>query len=238
MPSPFDALHERLLCAGVAPRCARRYLGELREHFTDLVADETAAGSAPLEAEARALQRLGDTETLAKAMIERPQFRAWSARAPLAAYLLAPPVLLALCSTGAVVAMVVAYQFSQPPGGGHSLPPSWFAALATGLGPVTAWVAPVLLGWGVALQAIRQRAGRLWPLLGITAVAVLGAVAQLDISLPTLAGGHGEVDIASVFAPPFIGTGLAALHAAASLLIAGVPYLVAERLWRPRLHPS
>ena len=55
-------LRERLLRAGVAPRHVRRYLTELHEHWSDLVAEEQRSGRSRTEAEAVALARLGRVE--------------------------------------------------------------------------------------------------------------------------------------------------------------------------------
>lgn len=235
MPKPFEALRERLLCAGVAPRYAHRYLRELRDHFIDLVAEEVASAPTQGDAEARAMERLGTTEALATAMIDRSQFRAWSHRAPLAVYVLAPPVTLGLCFAGAMLLIVAISTIYRTSLGAHSAPPSWFGAMTKGLSFLTAFVIPVLLGWNVVMLAFRQRARRLWPAFGVAVIAILGAAAQLDITLPTSAA-HGEIDIASVFLPPFAGVDVAALHAAANLVTICAPYLTFYWPWQRDAH--
>lgn len=90
MPKSSDELRERLLRAGVAPRHVRRYLTELADHLADMRAEEELAGRSRAEAECAALIRLGGIDDLAKAMIERPQFQSWCARAPWATFGLAP----------------------------------------------------------------------------------------------------------------------------------------------------
>src|ERR1700692_3774793 len=90
MPAHFENLHGRLLRAGVAPRHVTRYLTELTEHLEDLIAEERLAGRDREAAERSALIRLGDTNTLAKKMIERKEFRSWSHRIPWAVYFLGP----------------------------------------------------------------------------------------------------------------------------------------------------
>src|ERR1700683_230088 len=82
MATRFRELRERLLRAGVAPRHVRRYLTELREHWTDLTTEEERAGRNRAEAETHALARLGRVDDLARIMIERPELRSWTARAP------------------------------------------------------------------------------------------------------------------------------------------------------------
>src|SRR5664279_2416297 len=95
MLRPFNELCERLLRAGVAPRHVRRYLAELADHLADLKAEEERAGRSPQDAESAALARLGNMDDLARAMIEQPQFQAWSARTPWAVFGVAPLLALA-----------------------------------------------------------------------------------------------------------------------------------------------
>ena len=68
MPS-FENVREQLLLAGIAPRHARRYVTELREHLADLVAQERATGLEVAPAEERARSLLGSDAQLAEAMI-------------------------------------------------------------------------------------------------------------------------------------------------------------------------
>jgi hypothetical protein len=95
MANPFRELRERLLHAGVAPRHVRRYITELDDHLADLRAEEERAGRGAQDAAAAALVRLGGTEELARAMLERPQLRSWCSRAPWVAVGVAPLTALA-----------------------------------------------------------------------------------------------------------------------------------------------
>ena len=95
MAKLFSELRERLLRAGVAPRHVRRYLAELADHLADLRAEEEAAGHSRADAESAALVRLGGTDELARAMIEKRQFQSWCLRAPWATFGVAPLCLLA-----------------------------------------------------------------------------------------------------------------------------------------------
>ncbi|HEX4077870.1 MAG TPA: hypothetical protein VHX61_03220 [Rhizomicrobium sp.] len=81
-PSGFEALRERLLRTGIAPRHVRRYVGELRDHFDDLVREETANGALQGEAEIRARRRLGSDSDLAAVMLACPELRSLAARYP------------------------------------------------------------------------------------------------------------------------------------------------------------
>jgi hypothetical protein len=98
MSAPFEALRERLLRAGIAPRHVRRYLRELTEHLADLTAEQRAAGYDEDNAAIRARALLGDDAELAAAMEEQPGFRSLVARFPWAVFLLAPPLVMAICT--------------------------------------------------------------------------------------------------------------------------------------------
>jgi hypothetical protein len=117
MVFPFERLRDRLLTAGVSPRHVRRYMAELADHFDDLEAAAKSSGNArPQES---ALERLGSPDDLARAMIVRSEFRAWTARAPWAVFLFGPAALLAIIDAiplllGVIVAFVGAQRRMRP----------------------------------------------------------------------------------------------------------------------------
>jgi hypothetical protein len=54
----------------------------------------------------------------------------------------------------------------------------------------------MVLGWGLAAHAIRQRAPLHWPLLGLVVLAAAGAALQVGITLP-VGGARGEIELGS-----------------------------------------
>jgi hypothetical protein len=88
----LDALREKLLVAGVAPRHVRRYLGELRHHFDDLLHAETGNGLSGEAAMRAARARLGSDERLANAMLAKPGARSMTGRYPWLVFGLLPPL--------------------------------------------------------------------------------------------------------------------------------------------------
>ena len=91
----LDALREKLLRAGIAPRHVRRYVGELHAiDFDDLVREETANGASQGVAEITARTRLGSDSDLAAVMLARPDLRSLAARYPLAVFGLGPFVMV------------------------------------------------------------------------------------------------------------------------------------------------
>ena len=178
MPKPFDELRERLLRAGIAPRHVRRYLAELTDHLADLRAEEDRPGRGPAEIEEAAMARLGSMDHLAKAMIDQRHFQSWCARAPWATFSLAPGLALAAAWAVALFILWSGWQMflpnaATPFGTGHF---RFFdlANLYFQLGKAIYFFAPVLVGWGIGLIAIRQRAKATWPLIGLAIIALMG----------------------------------------------------------------
>jgi hypothetical protein len=158
MPKPFEALGERLLRAGAAPRHVRAYLSELREHLADIVEQECAAGGDARDALARAHARLGDDETLAQAMLSRRRVRSLTARAPWLVLVLLQPFTMLVVAFAALCSLIVGAMILGAPA--MSLPFGQIFALSANL-LVTPLVAALF-----ALIAWRQRVSPLWALLG------------------------------------------------------------------------
>ncbi len=227
-------LRERLLRAGVAPRHVRRYLTELREHWSDLTAEEQRAGRNRAEAEALALARLGRVDDLARIMIERPELRSWTARAPWVV-LSAGPVLGLVVGWG--VALLILWSgWTWFLGGTQTpfVPLHGFAIAYFGVGRMVYYNAPLLAGWGMILLAGRQRVQAIWPvILGSLVVALLGATGAVDVRPPAVPGGTGDVGIR--FFPLASQLADVAGHSLLLFVLIAVPYLVWRwRIFRPR----
>lgn len=234
MPKPLRELRERLLRGGVAPRHVRRYLRELTEHLADLTAEERAAGYAGPDAENAALARLGNMDELAEAMIRQRQFQSWANRAPwltfgggslaalAAAYLIACSLLLC----GWKLFMPTAETpFGQTLSGMHAFAKVYFVADKS-------WYfgAPIVVGLGIAIIAVRQRLNSVWLAIGLGLVAYMGATARIFANRETL---HNKFTVSmSFFSLP--GSRAAAsgelLYALAIFILSILPYLA----WRFR----
>lgn len=222
MLTSFDPLWERLLQGGVARRPARRYLAELQDHLDDLIAEERRAAADEADARSRALARLGSVDALAAAMIARPEARAWSRRAPVAAYLIAPAFAFAAGAALAMAGVVLTANWLRRASGGAADMPPWSLAMAADVVFFSNGVLAVLLGWFLGAMAIRQRSAPVWPVLGIVVLAAVGAAVQLQVTLPSAAG-HGEIG----FSPRAGFGGRLALNLALTL----IPY-AGLSLWR------
>ncbi|HEX4505583.1 MAG TPA: hypothetical protein VH722_07615 [Alphaproteobacteria bacterium] len=189
MVFPFERLRDRLLIAGVSPRHVRRYMAELADHFDDLEAAAKSAGN-PRPRES-AMERLGRPEDLARAMIDRPELKAWTARAPWAVFLLGPPLLLAVIDFLSIVLMIALVKTLGPQPGEAA--PGWEVTLAATINLLQIYVVPLLLGWIVSVVATRQRIRPLWPLIGLIVIGIVAGINYLHIEVPLAPGQHGEI---------------------------------------------
>ena len=84
MPSreQFAALRLELLRGGVSQLYVERTILELGEHYEDLENDARSAGMSEDDAALTALKMLGSEQTIAAAVMARPELMSWSRRWP------------------------------------------------------------------------------------------------------------------------------------------------------------
>ncbi len=220
----FDQLRERLLRAGIAPRHVRRYVGELRDHFDDLVREETARGAARNTAEAKARARLGSDGDLVEVMLARPGMRSVAARYPWAVFGLGPIALVLAALVGALLIEFGIFKVA------HALLPhpataqreSFVAAIAV-WNTLATHVAPLAIAVMLCVIGLRQRMSATWIFAGIAIACALGAFQEIHFSDD---GRHGELSFGSAFFPPFpIGLIVAGLYRAViTFALAGAIY--------------
>ncbi|MGH6911393.1 MAG: permease prefix domain 1-containing protein, partial [Phenylobacterium sp.] len=180
MPKEFELLRERLLRAGIGAALAGRYIAELKDHLDDLRAEEQRAGWSPNDADARAMRRLGYVDDLAEAMIARREMRSWSARAPAAAYVVAPSVILAAATALWLAALVGVCSWLRAHAAWEPADlPARIRPFADGAAWFSNTTLAMVLGWGLAANAIRQRAPLMWPIVGLVVLAAAGAALQV-----------------------------------------------------------
>lgn len=223
MAKPFDELRERLLRGGVAPRHVRRYLSELVEHLADLRAEELRAGRSLKEAESAALVRLGGTDNLVSAIINQRQFQSWSSRAPWAVFCVAPPFLLACAYFIALAILWYGWSLfipgadtpfgTAPRGPIYGLSNLYFQA-----DKFYYFSAPILVGWGIALIAARQRMKSTWVIVGSALVALMGGTSQVHAGRAAIQSGLGHISMDFSHYRPF--------HVFAIFLITFLPYFI------------
>jgi hypothetical protein len=182
----FEALRERLLKGGIAPRHIRRYLRELEEHYADLYAAQREAGLNEADAAMVARAQLGEDENLANAMLEQRDFRALSARFPWAVFPLAPPLVAAIGFAVPVLLLAVLsrlYRFWT--GTAEFVAPGWYRLLAEALIGFANFAPMPLAMLLLAILVRRQRLSLLWLLPG--ALLLLPLVVDVQGEFPTAA---------------------------------------------------
>lgn len=157
-------------------------------------------------------------------------FHALCARAPWAIFSLAPVSLLAGCYAAACLILWIGWTIflpeSETPFGGaplHGLANIYFQ-----FGKYFYGGAPILVGWVVAVVAVRQRAKAVWPFTGVVLVAWIGAAAEIRASRTEIPGGLGHIRMDFVLWPWVQNGHQGLVHALVILSLAVLPYL----LWR------
>jgi hypothetical protein len=238
MAKSFNKLRERLLRAGVAPHHVRRYLAELTDHLADLRTDEERAGRSRADAESAALIRLGETDALAKAMIEQRQFQSWCIRAPWAMFGLVPLFVLAGAYFVACLILYSGWSMFLP---GADTPFGvrvyGFANLYFQAGKSLYYGAPILVGWGIGFIAARQRLKAAWPTVGVVLIALIGGTARVNASRTTVSGGLGHISMDSTLGPSVQSISHGLPHVLVILSLTVMPYLI-WRLQRAHAHSA
>jgi hypothetical protein len=172
----FEALREKLLVAGVAPRHVRRYVGELRQHFDDLLRAEAGNGLSGEAAKRAARVRLGSDTSLANAMLARPELRSVTARFPWLVFGILPPlaVIVGFAAVVIVTQLVAIRGGAYIPRQGFVAPaPAWMVWILQGTMFALNFLVVPLLGALLAWVAQRQRMKLLWPILGMVLLLML-----------------------------------------------------------------
>ena len=231
MPNPFhnlrEDLRERLLRAGVAPRHVRRYLAELADHLADLRAEEERAGRSPAEAQSAALIRLGTMDDLTKAMVGQRQLQSWCVRAPWAMFGLAPLLFLAGVYLVALFILWSGWKIFLPGANMPFVAIHGFAIFYFGVGRLLYFGAPILVGWGIALIAARQRLKAVRPTVGLVLIAWMGGTARVHADRTAVPRGLGHISM-NFFTLGPSGQAISGelLHALVIFTFTVLPYLI------------
>jgi hypothetical protein len=226
MPKSFHELRERLLRAGVAPRHVRRYLTELADHLADLRAEEARAGRNGADAESAALARLGSMEDLSKAMTGQRQFQSLCARAPWAMFGFGPILFLVVAYFAALFILWSGWKIFLPETDTPFVRIDGFAGLYFGVGRLLYFTAPILVGWGIALMAARQRLKAVWPAVGLILIALMGGTAQVHAGRTAVPGGVGHIRMDFALGTSFHGIPEGLFRALVILSLTALPYFI------------
>jgi hypothetical protein len=132
-------------------------------------------------------------DDLAKAMIEKRQFRSWSNRAPWAIFSLGPLLMLAVAYYISLLILWSGWQIFLPGADTPFIRIDGFAVFYLGVGRLIYFGAPILVGWIFFLIAARQRFNALWPIIGTALVAFVSGAVQVRASRTAIPGGLGHI---------------------------------------------
>lgn len=239
MPLPFENVREQLLLAGIAPRHAGRYVTELREHLSDLLAQENASGLDARQAEERALNLMGSEAQLVQAALDQGTPRSLAARAPWSVLALFPAVLLLLVVVVTAISMM---QVLAPVRGlAPTDIPAGYSSLIAGVSLFANYLIGPLLAAGCIAIALRQRLASRWIWVGLCLIAVLSGPLGFHMNfIPAETGDggrtlysaagivyqNGRADLAATL-------GVALVRAAVLFALAAILYQVLQRRFVP-----
>jgi hypothetical protein len=222
-------LRERLLRKGIARRHVERYLAELADHFADLRTEEERGGRSGQAADIAATERLGTMETLATAMLAKPELRAWSSRLPWAVFGVGPVILLYALYLVACLILWAGWKAFLPQAETPFVAGSQgFANLYFQAGKYYYCAAPVLAAWWIEFIAVRQRVKVIWMTISLLLVAWTGAAAQIHASRANVHSALGHISIDFDYCSLIRNLRNGMPHVTAILVFASLPYL----LWR------
>ncbi len=236
---PFENVREQLLLAGMAPRHARRYVTELREHLTDLVAQERASGHAVRQAEERALSLMGSDTQLVQAVLDQGTPRSLTARAPWSVFAVVPvTVLVAVIGITAFTMMQLLWPVR---GLAPTDMPAGYSSLIAAVSFFTNYLIGPLLATGCIALAVRQRMASLWVWIGMGLIALISGFLGFHMNVIPAAGGEQARTLFSAAGIAFrdgrpdlaVTLGVAFLRAAVLFGMAAVAYSVLRKRLMP-----
>ena len=172
---------------------------------------------------------------------QRPpsQFQVYCLRAPWAFFGLAPLVLLAGAYFLACFYLWSGWKIFLPgadtPFGVHLGPIYGLRNVYFQVGKLYYYGAPVLVGWGVCLTAVRQRVKAVWPIIGLVLIAWMGSTARIHAGRTAVPGGFGHIRMNFSPGRSVQGVYEVLFHALLILSLSLLPYLILRFQKRPRL---
>ena len=161
--------------------------------------------------------------------IEPRRFQSWCVRAPWAMFSLAPLFLLAGAWFLALLILWSGWKIFLPGADTPFVPIDDLRQFFYfNVGRSLYFGAPILVGWGIGLIAIRQRSKAFWTSIGLVLIALIGGTAQVHASRTAVPGGLGHIrmDFALGNSVQDISHGL--LHAMLILSLTMLPWVI----WR------
>jgi hypothetical protein len=160
------------------------------------------------------------------------RFRTWCVRAPWAMFGLGSVLALAAAYFVACIYLWSVWKVFLPGADtpfGHANPgPIYgFQNICVQAGKFYYLGAPILVGWGIAATAVRQRMKAAWPTVGLVLISLMGGTAEIQASRTAIPGGFGHIRMNFALGPAVYDC---LFHALVILLATVLPYLIWRRL--------
>ncbi len=157
------------------------------------------------------------------------QFDTWCVRAPWAIFGLGPMILLFGAWLIAIFILWSGWQIFLPGTDSPFVRTSEFAEMIYfNIGRALYFGAPVLIGWGIGLVAVRRRYRLIWPAMGLVLIALLGGTAQIHAGHTAVPRGLAHIRMDFALGTPVHGIPHGLFRAAVILLLSALPLV----LWR------
>ncbi len=161
--------------------------------------------------------------------IERHPSQSWCVRAPWAMFGLVPLFLLAGAWFVALLILWSGWKIFMPGADTPFVPiDDMREFFYFNIGRSLYFGAPVLIGWGIGLAAIRQRSKAFWPIAGLITIALIGGTAQVHASRTAVPVGPGHIRIDFMLGHSGQGIPDGLLHALLILSLTLLPWVI----WR------
>lgn len=163
----------------------------------------------------------------------------WCARAPWAMFGFAPLLLLAVAYFVACFYLWLGWNIFLPgadtPFGHPNRGPIYaFQNIYFQAGKFYYFGAPILVGWGIGVMAVRQRVKTVWPIAGLILIALMGGSAQIQASRTAVPSGLGHIRMSFTPGPLIQGAYDGLFYALLILSLTVLPYVIWRRLQKLR----
>lgn len=151
-------------------------------------------------------------------MAESSRWENFGKRAPWAVFGVAPVALLAVSYCVALLILWTGWRMFLPAEKTPFVPIHGWAIAYFGVGRLLYFLAPMLVGVGIAWAAVQARVKAIWPVAGMALIAFLGGMAQVRARWPS-ASSSGKVSMVLEFRDPGYAAGILAISVLLFLLL-------------------
>jgi hypothetical protein len=158
---------------------------------------------------------------------EQHQFQSLCVRAPWAMFGLAPIFLLAGTWFVALLILWSGWKIFLPGADTPFVPTDdMLEVFYFNVGRLLYFGAPILIGWGIGLVAIRQKSKPFWPIVGLVPIALIAGTAQVHASRTAVSVGLGHISMNFILGHSVHGVPDGLLHALLVLSITLLPWVI------------